>query len=59
MVFSPTTCCAWEEVKSEDRGACAQERAWRNRMLATVHEANDTKRLAILNTAPYTHPCNW
>ena len=49
----------WEVAQRLECDACAKERARRNRLLSTVTARADPKRQAILNTAPYIHPCNW
>ena len=49
----------WEIAQRLECDACAKERARRNRLLSTITARADPKRQAILNTAPYIHPCNW
>ena len=49
----------WTIAQRLECDVCAEERARRNRLLSTVTANADPKRQAILNTAPYIHPCNW
>ena len=49
----------WSLAQRLECDACNEERARRGRLLSTVTARAEPARRAILNTAPYIHPCNW
>ena len=49
----------WAVAQRLECDACNEERARRGRLLSTATARAEPARRAILNTAPYIHPCNW
>ena len=49
----------WSIAQHLECARCSEERTRRCRLLSSTTDASDASRRAILNTAPYMHPCNW